>query len=42
MKEGGKLGVRVALARAQPEVVKGLVKQAWRRKAPKALAVGNV
>jgi hypothetical protein len=40
---GGKVvGVRVALARAKPEVVKGLVKQAWRRKAPKGLVAGNV
>ena len=40
---GGKVvGVRCILAKADAEVVKALLRQAWRRKAPKALAVGNV
>lgn len=40
---GGKVvGVRASLPKAQPEVVKTLLQAAWRRKAPKALAVGNV
>ena len=40
---GGKVvGVRVTLAKAKPEVDRALLRQAWRRKAPKALAAGNV
>ncbi len=36
---GGKVrGLRVALAAARPQVVSGLLQQAWTRKAPKALA----
>ncbi|MBI5259874.1 MAG: MmcQ/YjbR family DNA-binding protein [Burkholderiales bacterium] len=35
---GGKVvGLRVALARAEPAVVRQLVQQAWARKAPKSL-----
>lgn len=35
---GGKVvGVRVALARATPAMVRGLLAQAWRRKAPQHL-----
>jgi hypothetical protein len=30
-------GVRVALGRAEPAVVKALIRAAWRHKAPKAL-----
>lgn len=39
---GGKVvGLRIALASAQPAVVKALVRQAWARKAPKALVAAN-
>lgn len=39
---GGKVvGLRVVLARAEPGVVKALLRQAWRRKAPKALLAGE-
>ena len=38
---GGKVrGLRVALRRARAPLVAGLLKQAWLRKAPKALAAG--
>ncbi len=36
------VGVRVALAKAKPDVVKQLVRQAWLRKAPKRLAASLV
>lgn len=40
---GGKVvGVRATLARADAEIVKALLRQAWRRKAPKALVMGGV
>lgn len=40
---GGKVvGLRVSLAKADPGVVKDLLRQAWRRKAPKALVMGGV
>ena len=39
---GGKaVGLRIVLADARPEVVKALLERAWRRKAPKALAVAR-
>ena len=40
---GGKVvGLRLSLPKADPEVVKTLLRRAWRRKAPQVLAVGNV
>ena len=39
---GGKVvGLRVALGKAEPAVVKSLLERAWRRKAPKALSAAK-